>query len=197
MATTSTSLPPGWGTRQAVAVSEAEAQRREDKRQTQAEIGKLNRPGVREHTKWWELPGGVLLTLYGYQKGGARLRLGMSAVLEDAAAWLKEAQERVVWIIGHAEVGEGSQQSNQSLSLRRANTVWHELSAQGITRAQLFSVGRGGVAGWGDRLSRFSKGDPGYNPETYRMVEVCLMKNTISKVLREHEQSLRNRGYNL
>jgi hypothetical protein len=171
-------------------------QRKADEEDTKAQLAKLRRPGVLSHTVWWEEKGGVRVTLFDYLPRSPYLVLGMGAVLGDAADWLKATPAGNVWVIGHAEVGEGTEAKNQVLSEQRAQVVWAQLARKGVPRKQLLTAIHGGVMGWGDRLSRGARDDPGYDPARYRMVEVLLLNNRIETLLKKYlYDDLRRKGY--
>ncbi len=72
----------------------------------------------------------------------ATLRPEGIAVLNDASALLKTNERVVVEIAGHTD-SVGSEQYNQGLSERRANTVRDYLVSQGITATRLTARGYG------------------------------------------------------
>jgi OOP family OmpA-OmpF porin len=74
----------------------------------------------------------------------ATLRPEGVAVLNDAAALLKTNDRVVVEVAGHTD-SVGSEQYNQGLSERRANTVRDYLVSQGITATRLTARGYGEV----------------------------------------------------
>jgi outer membrane protein OmpA-like peptidoglycan-associated protein len=149
-------------------------------------------------TIWWEVSGGVRVKLYRFPAGRADLHPDHVVVLGDAVAFLKKAEVRQAWIIGHADVGEGDEAQNRLLSERRGKAVKDFLTARGITDTQMLAMGSGnGVTAAGDVVSREAADDPDYDPAEHRMVELCLLNNNIERALREHQQDLRRRGYNL
>jgi outer membrane protein OmpA-like peptidoglycan-associated protein len=184
MVTSRAGQMPAGATKNAVPVSETEAETRHVRK-------------FAGYAQWWELPGGVRLKLFGFPPNGADLRPEHHVVLVDAADFLRGAPERKVWVVGHADGGEGTTSKNQALSERRAYRVWDFLSGKGIKKDQLYNISRGAVIGWGDTLSAHAAGEPDYDPAEYRMVEVCLFKNTIDKYIREHYERLRREGYNV
>ena len=74
----------------------------------------------------------------------ATLRPEGIAVLNDAAALLKTNDRVVVEVAGHTD-SVGSEEYNQGLSERRANTVRDYLVSQGITATRLTARGYGEV----------------------------------------------------
>jgi len=72
----------------------------------------------------------------------ATIRPESMALLEEAAARLKEHGNLGVVIEGHSD-STGSVQYNQQLSLRRAETVRDSLVELGVDRGRIVTVGKG------------------------------------------------------
>jgi OmpA-OmpF porin, OOP family len=87
---------------------------------------------------------GLVLTLGDvlFDTGGATLKSGAYATLDRLAAALKDQAGRSVLIEGHTD-NVGSDDSNQSLSLRRAESVQSALMQRGVAMSQLQVMGRG------------------------------------------------------
>src|SRR5262249_12092483 len=144
----------------------------------------LRKPGVGDHLYATYNNGGYLVRLYNFPVGSPHLALGMKDILADVAAWLLKAPERNVWVIGYAEVGEGTTVHNKSLSLQRAQSVWRQLAAFKVPKTQLVDI-HGGVMGGGDVVSQTAKEDTTreYDPGRFRTVDVELQSNNITRMM--------------
>lgn len=87
---------------------------------------------------------GLVLTLGDvlFDTGQATLKLGADATLDRLATALKEQPDRTVLIEGHTD-NVGSDQSNQGLSERRAQSVQASLTQRGVNRNQITAIGKG------------------------------------------------------
>lgn len=87
---------------------------------------------------------GLVLTLGDvlFDTGGATLKSGAYSTLDRLAAALKGNTGRSVLIEGHTD-NVGSDDANQSLSLRRAESVQTALLQRGVASTQLKAEGRG------------------------------------------------------
>jgi hypothetical protein len=150
-------------------------------KQTAAFVKSANRLGT--HVLWWEVPGGVRLTLFDFAQGDGHVRADHGPALDDAAAFLKVSPSRRVWIIGHADSRESrNEQTLDWLSLKRAQRVWDQLAKRKIGKSQIIDMGGHGVMGAGPALSKAKPSGAG-EPGKYRMVEVLLMNMTLQREL--------------
>lgn len=87
---------------------------------------------------------GLVLTLGDvlFDTGQATLKPGASGTLDRLAAALREQSGRSVVIEGHTD-NVGSDQSNQGLSERRAQSVQSALAQRGVARTQITALGKG------------------------------------------------------
>lgn len=87
---------------------------------------------------------GLVLTLGDvlFDTGGSTLKSGAYATIDRLAAALKDKSGRSVQIEGHTD-NVGSDDANQSLSLRRAQSVQSALQQRGVAGTQLQVIGRG------------------------------------------------------
>jgi outer membrane protein OmpA-like peptidoglycan-associated protein len=87
---------------------------------------------------------GVVVTLGDvlFDTGKATLKPGAYATVERLAAVLKEASSRKVLIEGHTD-NVGSDEYNQGLSERRAQSVQAALFERGVEASQISTVGKG------------------------------------------------------
>jgi outer membrane protein OmpA-like peptidoglycan-associated protein len=87
---------------------------------------------------------GLVLTLGDvlFDTGGSTLKSGAYSTLDRLAMALKENTERSVLIEGHTD-NVGSDEANQGLSLRRAESVQTGLMQRGVGSSQLKVMGRG------------------------------------------------------
>jgi outer membrane protein OmpA-like peptidoglycan-associated protein len=87
---------------------------------------------------------GIVLTLGDvlFTSGRADLRSGTTENLDKLVAFLGQYPERIVAIEGHTD-SIGSENSNQALSERRADSVKTYLSARGIGPGRLTAMGKG------------------------------------------------------
>ena len=87
---------------------------------------------------------GLVLTLGDvlFDTGAATLKSGAYATLDRLATALKDKSERSVVIEGHTD-DVGSDDANQRLSLRRAESVQTALMQRGVATSQLQVMGRG------------------------------------------------------
>jgi len=87
---------------------------------------------------------GLVLTLGDvlFDTGGATLKSGAYSTLDRLATALKGNTGRSVLIEGHTD-NVGSDDANQSLSLRRAESVQTALMQRGVATTQLKAMGRG------------------------------------------------------
>lgn len=77
-----------------------------------------------------------------FETGKAELKGGAASNLSKLSAFLNKYPDRTVIIEGHTD-SVGSDDSNQSLSQRRANSVQQFLLAQGIASNRLSAAGKG------------------------------------------------------
>jgi len=77
-----------------------------------------------------------------FETGKAELKGGAASNLSKLSAFLTKYPDRTVIIEGHTD-SVGSDDSNQSLSQRRANSVQQFLLAQGIASNRLSAAGKG------------------------------------------------------
>lgn len=87
---------------------------------------------------------GLVLTLGDvmFDTAQATLKPGAYAPLDRLATVLKEQPDRKVLIEGHTD-NVGSDQTNMSLSERRAQSVQTSLTQRGVDRGQITSLGKG------------------------------------------------------
>ena len=87
---------------------------------------------------------GLVLTLGDvlFDTGGSTLKSGAYATLDRLSTALKDKSGRSVLIEGHTD-NVGSDEANQSLSLRRAESVQMALMQRGVAANQLTVMGRG------------------------------------------------------
>ena len=87
---------------------------------------------------------GLVLTLGDvlFNTGQATLQPGAYATLDRLATVLQEQSQRRVLIEGHTD-NVGSDQSNQNLSERRAQSVQAALIQRGVARSQITALGKG------------------------------------------------------
>jgi outer membrane protein OmpA-like peptidoglycan-associated protein len=87
---------------------------------------------------------GLVLTLGDvlFDTGGATLKTGAYTTLDRLAGALKDTSGRTVIIEGHTD-NVGSAEANQSLSLRRAETVQMALLQRGVSSDQVRVMGQG------------------------------------------------------
>jgi len=87
---------------------------------------------------------GLVLTLGDvlFDTAGSTLKSGSFATLDRLAAALKDKPGRSVMIEGHTD-NVGSDQNNQALSMRRAESVQMALLQRGVASGQIKAVGRG------------------------------------------------------
>lgn len=100
-------------------------------------------PGTRVDSEGCAIQSSVV-TLQGvhFETGSARLTAGSSAILSQAAAALSGQPSMRIEVRGHTD-SVGSEQSNQVLSARRAQSVVDFLAQNGIDAARLQSTGFG------------------------------------------------------
>ena len=77
-----------------------------------------------------------------FDTGGATLKTGAYTTLDRLAGALKDSSGRTVVIEGHTD-NVGSAEANQSLSLRRAESVQMALLQRGVASSQVRVMGRG------------------------------------------------------
>ena len=77
-----------------------------------------------------------------FDTGRAELNPGAARTLDQLAAFLKENTERTVAIEGYTDA-TGTEQGNQVLSERRANSVKNALTDRGIASARISARGFG------------------------------------------------------
>lgn len=87
---------------------------------------------------------GLVLTLGDvlFDTGQATLKSGAYATLDRLATALREKSERKVLIEGHTD-NVGSDESNQGLSERRAQSVQSALMQRDVARSQVTALGKG------------------------------------------------------
>ena len=87
---------------------------------------------------------GLVLTLGDvlFDTGGSSLKSGVYATLDRLAAALKDKPGRSVLIEGHTD-NVGSDQNNQALSMRRAESVQSALMQRGVASDQIKAMGHG------------------------------------------------------
>jgi outer membrane protein OmpA-like peptidoglycan-associated protein len=87
---------------------------------------------------------GLVLTLSDvlFDTGQATLKPGAAVPLDRLATALREQPGRKVLIEGHTD-NVGSDQNNQGLSERRAQSVQASLTQRGVNRNQITAVGKG------------------------------------------------------
>jgi OmpA-OmpF porin, OOP family len=87
---------------------------------------------------------GLVLTLGDvlFDTGGSTLKSGAYGTLDRLAAALKDKPDRSVVIEGHTD-SVGSDDNNQALSLRRAESVQNALMQRGVASNQTKVMGRG------------------------------------------------------
>jgi outer membrane protein OmpA-like peptidoglycan-associated protein len=90
---------------------------------------------------------GLVLTLGDvlFDTAGSTLKSGSYATLDRLASALKDKPGRSVMIEGHTD-NVGSDQNNQALSMRRAESVQSALMQRGVASSQIKAVGRGEAA---------------------------------------------------
>jgi len=108
-----------------------------------------------------------------FETGKAELKGGAAVNLAKLSAFLNQHPDRTVTIEGHTD-SVGSDEYNQGLSQRRANSVQQFLVAQGIAASRLTAVGKGEnfpVAGNDDNAGR----------QMNRRVEVIIANSVTAK----------------
>lgn len=87
---------------------------------------------------------GLVLTLGDvlFDTGRATLKQGAFGTLDRLASALREQPGRTVLIEGHTD-NVGSDESNQGLSERRAQSVQSALAQRGVARDQITAIGKG------------------------------------------------------
>jgi outer membrane protein OmpA-like peptidoglycan-associated protein len=83
------------------------------------------------------MPGNVT-----FATGSADLNAGFFSVLDSVALVLKEFDKTIIDVSGHTD-SVGSEQTNQSLSERRAGTVGQYLRGKGVQDTRIATVGFG------------------------------------------------------
>jgi outer membrane protein OmpA-like peptidoglycan-associated protein len=86
-----------------------------------------------------DMPGNVT-----FAHDSASLNAEFHTVLNKVAETLREYDKTVIEVAGHTD-STGSDQYNQQLSERRANSVAQYLSAQGVPASRMVTVGAGEV----------------------------------------------------
>lgn len=84
-----------------------------------------------------DMPGNVT-----FAHDSASLNTGFHSVLDKVAETLREYDKTVIEVAGHTD-STGSDQYNQQLSERRANSVAQYLSGHGVPAARMVTVGAG------------------------------------------------------
>lgn len=87
---------------------------------------------------------GMVLTLGDvlFDTGAAKLKPGAASTIERVASFLKNNNDTKVIVEGHTD-SRGSDEYNQQLSERRAQSVADALTFRGIDRSRIESTGRG------------------------------------------------------
>lgn len=144
-----------------MATADAEAQTAELKRQIEALQAKVTDRGV-------------VLTLGDvlFASGKADLKEGAAAHLNQLVAFLREYPSRTVVIEGHTD-SVGSEDFNQALSQRRADSVRSYLVRQGIDAARLTTMGAGEGAPVADNEAATGR-------QQNRRVEVIISNPTLA-----------------
>ena len=119
---------------------------------------------------------GLVLTLGDtlFATGRAELKSGATANLDRLAAFMAQYPQRTAAIEGFTD-SAGSEEYNQDLSQRRADSVKGYLVGQGVQTARLSSAGRGENAPVGDNTSAAGR-------QQNRRVEVIISQSGDNKV---------------
>ena len=104
---------------------------------TSVSFRKLDRITVKQF-----MPVSISMALMLFTSGKADLNGGTTGHLDRLVAFLNHYTDRTVMIVGYTD-SVGSQDYNQGLSERRAQSVSFYLNRQGIDAARLSSAGRG------------------------------------------------------
>lgn len=145
-------IASGTAQRQAVLIearereSQANAQQASDAR-GQADASKLHALSLEAELadlKLQKTERGLVLTLGDvlFDTGQATLKSGAYGTLDRLAAALREKSGRNVLIEGHTD-NVGSDENNQGLSERRAQSVQSALTQRGVARNQVSALGKG------------------------------------------------------
>jgi OmpA-OmpF porin, OOP family len=142
----------GTAQRQAVLIQarEREAQRSSDQAsdaRQQLDASKLRADSLESELadlKLKKTERGLVLTLGDvlFDTGQATLKQGAYGTLDRLASALREQSGRTVLIEGHTD-NVGSDESNQGLSERRAQSVQSALAQRGVSRSQITALGKG------------------------------------------------------